>query len=678
MILTLCRWRHAIPLSLANLTAILDKQDCTLQELEITMIQPPSAEDVRKFRTAIKHKKFLKLQVFKYHGLSHTEPLPVNRPERGGRCRMVRPLFQKCHQTLQELVLSQDHCISQVGKTPMTLGRTFYDTICKLDDFYIDPSTSSTSTTDDYPPITLHLTRLELGGFHVSTLFDIPPSPLESPPVRISLPHMRRLVLNNCFGLENLLRKLYARKNEIAQLKEFGVRIGTDDPYPNGLSEVFQALRDFLLSFQGLEILSVLVDGDASGLRIGKDVLAHHAKTLRVYSVAARDHEAHDADNTLRFISRSICGMGEKDEISPGCLSDPPCLREYGTFLNKVVDGEYVRLRYLSQFPDLRTVVIRNFPPLVSDLKAVGKKERRFWRDARGKVTFDAIKVAEAFAEQIALPFYAVPMTRTSTEDGNALHSSSGNAERISNTEPESDDSDGDEDRFDHVEENERIRSELEQIAAIHHAPLRDKILGFTPSPHSFSPTPKTDSTRDILKQRARLDAEFRDVMEKVDRGEASLSEQEIYKNYQSLVQVALGVKPAPPELEPKLRMLVVGDWSYRDQMNISGPRRWDPEAWSADSGTDIPTDNEDDVSDMEFQGAETWNWKSYRLRFGFKKEFDISLLPIFFAVRWTNMLDMDKGKWKWKAKVTALRRDTLEGEESLGDVKSLDFAWMN
>lgn len=659
--LTLFRWRHAIPLSLENLTPIIRRQADTLQELEISMLQPPSAHAVNRFQRQISEKKLPNLRSFKYYGLSHTEPLPVNRPERGGRFRMLRPLFQKIHTTLQELVLTQDHCISQVGKTPMTLGRTIFDAHCRLDDLYVDPS----RTTIDEPPVSLTLTNLELGGFNVDNLFDGSGSDIAVPRVRIHLSALRRLVLNSCFGLDTLLSKLLARKDEI-KLTEFAVRIGDEDGLSSDLSPTFQSLRDFLLCFKGLEVLSVLVEASAGGLRIGKDVLTHHASTLRAYSVASRDNEDGDDDETtLRFVSIPDDGLTSKDEISPGCLGVPVGLREYGTFLNKIVGGEYARLRHLSQFPDLKSVVVRNFPALPPTLRGMGKDNtiQQFWRSPRDSYDYSAIlKVVETFAEQIALPFYALPESYyapTSTVVNPCL-------------------TEEDFARLDAATEDQRIVAELEEIVAAH-TTARNKILGFNLKSPPSSPTPKMDLTRDVLKQKAEADPGFKEVKQKVEDGTASLYESHAFENYQALVQVALGVKSPPPESKPKLSLLVIGDWTYRDQMNLCGPRRWDPTAWSHGSPEEA-TDNilsDNDSDDEENSGTDRWNHKTYQLRAGFRKEFDISLLPVFFSVDWVVLFDKKKGRFRWSPKATRLERDTLEGLEALGNTKLLEYAWL-
>lgn len=668
--LTFVRWRHAVPLSLANLTAILKRQAHTLQELEISMIQPPVSGNLRDFQYALRHKSFPNLRSFKYHGLSHTEPLPVNRPEKGGRFRMLRPLFHEFHQTVQELVLLQDHCISQVGKTPMTLGRTIFDTLCRLDDLYIDPTKT---ITDDQPPVTLNLTKLELGGFNVNNLFDVPASATLSPRVRLHLPSIRRLVLNDCYALDNLLRKLLARKDEI-HITEFGVRVGDQNETSDELSNTYEALRDFLLCFKGLEVLSILTEGSARGLHVGKDVLAQHVDTLRAYSVAARNHDGGgDEENTLRFIAIPTDGILNKDEISPGCIIEPPALREYGTFLNKTLGREYPRLRYLSQFPDLRTVVIRNFPELTPDLKPrlEDNTTKAFWRNRPGIVTPEATRMAEIFAEQIAIPFHALPDSYS--EDKNAS---------VDDALPYPGGYVDDDLDFDVTEEEERIKSELTQIAKKHNSD-RDKILGFPLKSMASSSTPKKDITRDVLKQKAKADPEFDRLMRKYKQGTASADEKQAYLNYQSVVQVALGLKAPLEGTAPKLRLLIIGDWTYRDQMNLTGPRKWDPAAWSCDDSQDrVLSEDEDDDEDDHDDSVDTdireeWNFKTYRIRPGFKREFDVSLLPIFFEVNWVAIHDEDKGRHRWSAIVRHLRQDTLEGQRMLGDTKLLDFAWM-
>lgn len=611
------------------------------------MIRPPSAEDLRNFQNALRSKTFPKMTSFKYHGLSHTEPLAMNNPEVGGRFRMLRPLFNNFRQTIQELMLSQDHCISQVGKTPMTLGRTYLHTLCRLDDLYVDTTESIPS---DLPSISLKLAKIELRGFYVDNLFDLPAAEIVTPRVRIDLSSLRRLVLNNSRGLGDLLPKLVARKDEI-RLTELGLRLGDyGQMHPvsaagvDALGAIYPVLRDFLLSFKGLEVLSILVDGNAKGLRVGKDVISQHADSLQAYSVAARGRDLPPVDDIGgNFAAASRYGIDHEDEINPGYLNPAPALREYGTFLAKAIGPEYPRLRYLSQFPDLRTVTIRNFPVLYPEESRI-----LHWREGNFLVTPQALRVVEHYAQRIALPFYGLPEGYTSKEEPG----------------PPGD--------FDIVRENERIRSELVQIMTGHEA-KRHKLLGIPfESPLDFKDG--SEMTQDVLRRRARTDKEFHNVRSKVINKTASVSEKEIFDDYKAFVQSTLGLKTPLDDTKPKLRLLIVGDWTYRDQMNLTGPRNYDPRAWRYDPDDEESYDETDEVDEAIFgylpHSGPLGRRESERI-------FSSSLLPIFFSIDWIKKRDKKTKKHGWSAVATVLDcSSTLEGQGTLPDTRLLDFAW--
>jgi len=623
------RWRHALPLALKRLESVLERQAGSLTTLELSMIQPPSARSVSELESALKDKKFPKLRKLTYDGLSHTEPIPQNNPERGGRFRMLRPIFRKAYKTLGELSLSQDHCISQIGKTPLINGRTFDAFLCDLDELYINPTRSNT---DSWASVSLNLTKLELGGFKVAKLFNTPSLPTTSPRVRIELSLLRRLVLNECSGLEQLLRDMQARKEEI-QLTELGFRIVEDEEAFEDYEQLADTLKAFLLSFKsGLEVLSVLWKGDhAPSTSAIFSALNHHSETLKVYVHAVREEDQDpDYDNTLRFISMPPVGSAWI-QLHP--VAKVPILSEIAIQLPADLNfRDYACLRLLSQF-ELRTMHIRNFPRLASG----------FWRDQGGAVSQVALNMAAKFAEFSALPYYAVE----------------------------------DEDVIGYHEVHH-----LRELAEIHTA-KRDKSLGCVKLKALYSSSaPIREFSKQILLQRAAVDSHFASVMQKVKKRKASAEELKYYGEYVLKVQTALGM--IPPTDKPKLRLLIVGDWRYRDQMNLTGPRDWDPNSWCTQKGQDLDSDDglSDVPDDMEDpmavdQAFHTYDDQQYRLRYGFKREFDVSLLPIFFKIEWKAERDENK-KWRWKAEAMPLDQTTLEGYGALPDVRSLDFAFQN
>lgn len=624
--LTSFRWRHALPLALKHLGAILQRQAGSLATLELSMIQPPSARSVSELDSVLKDKKFPKLRKLKYDGLSHTEPIPQNNPEKGGRFRMLRTIFRKSYTTLEELSLSQDHCISQIGKTPLINGRTYDAFLCDLDEIYINPRRSDTNS---WASADLNLAKLELGGFRVSKLFNSPSLPTTPPRVRVELSSLRRLVLNECDGLGQLLRDMQARKDEI-QLTELGLRVVEDEEAFEDFEQLADTLKTFLLSFKsGLEVLSVLWRGD-NALTASETfhALAHHAETLQVYVLAERKADQSPDFDSLRFVSKPSVDCVWTTVPRVGRISP---LREMAVQLPGELNYEnYICLRLLSQF-ELRTTHIRNFPPLASG----------FWRDPGGVVSQVALNMAAKFAESIALPYYDVECK----EDLGCIVES----------------------------------FRLQELAAVHRA-KRDGSLGCAKLQTLYSSSaPIRDLSKQVLVQRAAVDPHFGSIMQKVKKQKAGAEELQYYEEYVRKVQTALGV--IQPTNKPKLRLLIVGDWRYRDQMNLTGPRSWDPDAWCSEKGHDL--DNEDDSDDPDElvslgvaqQSVESHNDQQYRLRYGFKNEFDLGLLPIFFRIEWKAQRGEDK-KWRWKAQAIPLDQTTLEGYGALSDVRSLDFAF--
>jgi len=124
---------------------------------------------------------------------------------------------------------------------------------------------------------------------------------------------------------------------------------------------------------------------------------------------------------------------------------------------------------------------------------------------------------------------------------------------------------------------------------------------------------------------------------------------------------------------KPNLRLLIVGDWRYRDQMNITGPRAWDPNAWCTSQEDDDY--DEYDVSESEHSDYGLYNDQKYNFNHSFKREWDINLRPIFFEIDWKARKGVD-GKYRWKAKAKALPQVTLEGERALNNVRCLEHAW--
>ena len=605
------------------------------------MVQPPLAKSVNELEMAIHFKEFPKLRKLTYNGLSHTEPIPQNNPEKGGRFRMLRPIFRKAHKTLQELTLSQDHCISQIGKTPLINGRTFDAFLCDLDELYINPSRSNT---DVQGMANLNLSKLELGGFKVAKLFNSPSLPKITPRVRIELSALRRLVLNDCDGLGQLLQDMQARKEEV-KLSEIGFRVIEDEDAYEDFAQLAATMKSFLVSFKsGLQVLSVLWDGaNAPEAAVVSAVLSHHSQSLEVYSFAAREgDDDENMDTTLRFISKPRASSPWTPVFTE---KEKPPLREFGLNMsgNTLVAGEYPYLRLLSQF-ELRTVHIRNFPEL----------EVGFWRDEEGNVSQKAHDMATKMAEHVALPFYALP-----NEIEDLLKTPEG-------------------------ESPDDWTLKLSSVAN-NHSTQRAESLGCTklkPTYSSSTASPR-DLAKKIVEQRADVDFSFATIMRKVKSRRASPAELTSYNDYVQRVQTTLGVAQPNCADAPKLRLLIVGDWRYRDQMNLTGPRSWDPTAWSTDKGPHLDINNDLHDPDLDSEDGlhrpiDAHGGEHYKLRYGFRKEWDVCLLPIFFRVEWKAERGKEDKKWRWKAGVKVLDQSTVEGYGALGDVRSLDFAWQS
>lgn len=643
--LTSFRWRHATTLSLSTMRDILVQHSNTLEEIECAMITPPTASEVRDFVLATASTAFPKLHTIVYNGLSHTEPIPANNPERGGRFRMLRPLFRKAHENLRTLTLSQDHCISQIGKTPLINGRVYDSFTCDLDEIYTHPQDLCDSSV---PSVFLKLASLELGGFRVASLFDTPVLPTVPPRVRIRLAALRRLVLNDCDGLSPLLQELTLRHEEV-HLTQIGIRV-QEDLDNQDYTEVSKSLAGFLISFKGLEILSVLWDGpNAPESSVISAALPFHAKTLQVYCFVARNEDDDDSmDATLRFVSKhkgsdpwtKVLPQHQRPNLKEFSLNVPECL----------APKDYPCLRLLSQFETLRTVHIRNFPPL-HNIVSESLKHSAFWRDRDGYVSQAAKETAIKFAETIALPFYGLP--KGFEEDTTV---------------------------------NEMVQSfDLQSLAKLHAAKRDRELLGGVKLRSVIqTSTPKHDVTRRVLEQRADIDNAFRNIMQKVENDEATAEESSSYFEYVARVRKALGYTEPSQLDKPKLRLLIVGEWRYRDQLNLTGPRTWDPSAWCLSSGdshqppSSITRDYSDDDSQELLDLNEVSGNVHYKLRSGFKMEFDVSLLPLFFAVDWQPKWRKQEKRWRWKANVRVLDQSTLEGYATLGDVRSLDFATQN
>lgn len=644
------RWRHATTLSYELLCKIMTSQAGSLQELEISMVTPPSANSVGQFSRAIEPKAFPKLKKLIYRGLSHTEPIPQNMPARGGRFRMLRPLFRKTYEVLEELTLSQDHCISQVGKTPLINGRNFDSFLCSLDEIYHhthDPCQVSV------PNVTLKVRKLELGGFKVGALFDCPSIPVVAPRVRISLPHLHHLVLNECDGLGILLKELVVRKDDV-HLKEVGFRIKEqmEDDHTQDWEEVADSLKAFLLSLKGLEVLSILWHGDnAPKATKFSSIISRHYKTLQVYSFATRCATDHDRGVIFRHTTTPHAEASPWFEIILD-QKKRAGLREIGIDLpDMLCTNGYPALRLLSQHRNtLRTVHIRNFPLFADPVSWA--EVARYWRDYDGTVSRLARQQAAEFAELIALPYFRLP------ED---------------------------------VEENlskEVLQDfKLRELGKVH-ADIRDNRIapGFSmPQDTTGTSSSDVDLTPYVMTYKHDTDFVFSRIKQMMEAGTTSQTERKYYDGFVARTRRILGyTKPSRHE-KPKLRLLIIGDWRYRDQLNLTGPRTWNPEAWSVprDAASRTPAgaivDDEDreveddDASDDSDLYHDQW----HRLRDNFYKEFDVSLLPIFFKIDWR----AEQGKdniWRWKAKARPLPQTSLEGYGALGDVRSLDFAWQN
>lgn len=214
-------WSHASPITMENLATVMKRHSKTLRHLEISMIAPPGLDDIQYFEDEVAGVP--KLESLIYRGLSHTEPCQMNGPPVEGRrvfvinervradnhrFRMIRPIFQLTHSTLKKLVLTQEHCISQVGKTPLINGRTQHSFLCNPDELLVNPKTNAHGV----KPVTLNLSELELGGFDITKMMNLDAE--FKPKVQIEVNLLRRLVLKECNGMAPFLRALTLRVSD--------------------------------------------------------------------------------------------------------------------------------------------------------------------------------------------------------------------------------------------------------------------------------------------------------------------------------------------------------------------------------------------------------------------------------------------------------------------------------
>lgn len=630
-------WRHAIPLPLHVLMPVLTLHAQSLVHLEVSMIQPPSHSDVQMLESALSASHPLsKLRSLVYRGLSHTEPLQVNNPVQGGRFRMLRPIFRNAHSQIQDLVLSQDHCVSQIGRTPLINGRVHRDTLCTLDELYFNPADPAFGSL--LQTIDLNLTKLELGGFYVSLLAD------PSARMRLNLSQLRALTLTDCDGLDNLFTSLTSRSDELC-LTSFALRYNENNAADDDAETVATRLDNFLMSFKGLELLSILWSGSHTPAALGQRVLTQHSEHLEVYNIDLRDPQDPDLDSpSLRFLAipQMNTSSWSPSSTSSGTQTVSPCLREIAFNLTMTEEQftEYTCLRLLSRYQGLRTVHIRNFPPIRT---AQSPSNKLFWRINNSVVTPTIVEAVNKFAEKIALPFHGV------------LHQWEQECSLFPN-----------------------LLDDLRALAVLHTATRDKQLLGdrFAFKWQHSSSTPIKDLTARVLKQRAEVDAGFATLKTKVDLKVATDEEETRYHEIVHDIRVVLGHEKPTLTEKPKLRLLIIGDWRYRDQMNITGPRTWDPNAWCTSK-------KDEDLDDIDMDPIETDSEADYHrnqrfnFTYSFKKEWDINLRPLFFEIDW-KVRKTEDGRYRWKADAKVLPQVTLEGERTLSDVRSLEHAWGN
>lgn len=628
------RWRHAVPLSVAPLTKILTTNAGSLRHLEISMIQPMSHQEVRRLDTDLASGRApSQIRSLTYRGLSHTEPLLVNNPERGGRFRMLRPIFKHIRHQIEELRLSQDHCISQVGKTPMFLnGRGHQDYLCELTELVYDPTVSET----DLPAfVILNLLTLELGGFQVDRVLT------PTNPIQLNLSKLRHLTLNDCNGLEDLFSGLITQSGEL-NLKSLALRYYESTDYADTADEVVSRLQTFLESFEGLEILSILWQGDLFPPQSFDGVLKKHSGTLQVLVTDLRYFdEARIVSHTGGFITMP------RMETNILGLHTMPNVKEFAfNLMHNVKNASEVhRLRMLSAYDSLRTVHIRNFPPTQKLLGNPG--EHSFWRSPTARLGIGMVEVAETFAELIARPFYEVPSTW--------------------------DVSDG-------------LREDLKSLSESHMEKRGKQLFGCDKPPKLKynSATPVKDLTKNVVEERVKVNRDFAALDAKIDSSTASEDEAKEYLAIVGKIRTILGVNQPDITEKPKLRLLIIGDWTYRDQMNITGPRNYDPRAWcdrkvsinSDEDDSDTVSNGEESEEDEDYEDPDRdLLEREFEFPYHFKHQWDACVRPIFFEIDWTASKDVN-GRYRWKACAKALPHKTLEGRRALSDVRSLEYAW--
>lgn len=616
------------------------------------MIEPVRIAIVMKMFSEMFAQHKFQLRTFIHRGLSYTEPLPRSGQSAGDRFRMIRPLVKDSFSTLRTLVLTQEHCISQIGRTPLVNGYTFESTLCDLDEIYICPTRSLTQET-----IVLRPSNLELGGFDVGRLASTVPIAL-GPKVRIEIPTLRRLVLSDCHGVDKLLAHLISRGPlKQIHLKEFGIRFENDALRASRRRQAAAMVVPFLMSFTGLETLSIMCKKPV-GVDLSRQVLRHHEGTLRVLVNDAREATASEFQTGLQSTHPFVQQPCDSSDIW-ALLSDETNtlpvafeVQEIGLPLKQEL--EHAALQSLSCYPSLRTVHIRNFVTKDSSLWSDNKNRFLFWRNPDGSVPAEARQAARAMVESITS-------------------------------------------QVDHTQHSGSMTPCAASVAAQDTARMNmlrkyNKLFGTKhgsqpPDSDSFSTTwldlrtelPK-DVVHQIAKHKSECDAEFAMLMSGIQNGVATNAMWQSYQLFAAHVHRCLGIIPSVDR--PQLQLLIIGDWRYRDRFNLAGPRTWDPDAWyilkkprDSDDDEFLFLDGEDSVESDDGSGIK-WNEHMYKLPTTFDRHFSTLTVPIFFKVNWRQK-ENEAARWEWEADPEPIEYSAVKDDGDFA-IRSLDFAWQS
>lgn len=315
------------------------------------------------------------------------------------------------------------------------------------------------------------------------------------------------------------------------------------------------------------------------------------------------------------------------------------------------------QLRLLSQIPSLKTVHVRNFP-------SIPRLDGEFWRRPDGLVNVSAYRCVAELAEQIALPFHSMEhITGIVEKKGEGMD------DGVVTRPP--------------VAQN--LYDNLTRVMEKHNTNRDQKLRLNGAKLRSFyqSSTPRRDITPQIIQQRADSDYHFSNIVRKIRDGTADGYDKRQYQHYESTVKETLGYRRSSEK--PELSLIVIGDWRYRDQLNLTGPRTWDPNSWCEQKKKIFDKDDEDEDMDMDDDedfdedGDLIYNYNygdtKYRLREDFEKQYDVSLMPIFYRIDWKCDAGEDT-KYRWRATATPIPDEDAMLWGDMPNTKLLHFAF--